>query len=59
MHSDGACRLSTLQDLSRQHGCPYPHDDLDEFRKVVSLTSAAPSLKEFLSVFAAITNILK
>lgn len=59
VHGDGACRLSTLQELSRQHNLPYPHDDLEKFREVVSLTSPSPSLEEFLKVFGAIANILR
>ena len=58
-HSDGSCRLSTLQELSRQHGCPYPHDDLEKFREVVTLTKPSPSLQHYLSVFGAISNILR
>ena len=59
VHADGACRLSTLRDLSQKFGLSYPHDDLEKFRRVVSLPNAVPSLKDFLSVFKAITDILR
>jgi len=58
VHSDGACRLETLRDLSRQYNCPYPHDDLEKFKPVVTLLNPQDSLKKFLSVFKAIGNIL-
>lgn len=59
VHADGSCRVSTLQELSRQYGLPYPHDNLEEFKEVVSLTTAAPSLAIFLSKFDAVLNILR
>lgn len=59
VHCDGACRLSTLQDLSRRQGCPYPHDDVDQFKQLVTLSSPASSLTDFLKKFATITDILK
>ena len=59
MHSDGACRLETLRELSRQYKCPYPHDDKEKFRRVVTLVEPQDSLKAFLSVFGAIGNILR
>ena len=60
VHADGSCRLSTLQDLSRQFKCPYAHDDLEAFKKTVTLSqSTTSSLQHFLQVFGAITDILK
>ena len=58
VHSDGACRLTTLQELSHQNNLPYPHHSLEEFKSVVSLPNAVSSLTEFLKVFDALTNIL-
>lgn len=59
MHLDGACRLSTLQDLSKQYSLPYPHDNLEEFKSWVSLPSAVPSLCDFLKVFTTVGEILR
>ncbi len=59
VHADGAIRLGTLQELSRQHGCPYPHDDIEKFRNLVSLSEPKASLKEFLDKFEPITDILR
>ena len=59
VHSDGACRLETLRDLSRKYNCPYPHDDLEAFKEKVSLSGPQDSLVAFLSVFGAINNILR
>jgi len=58
VHSDGACRLTTLQELSHQNNLPYPHHSLEKFKSVVSLPNAVSSLTEFLKVFDALTNIL-
>ena len=43
----------------RQRGLPFPHDNLEEFRPVVSLTSKQPSLVDFLKVFPAISQIMR
>lgn len=59
VHLDGACRLSTLQDLARQFQLPYPYDNLEEFKKCVALPSAASSLVGFLEVFTALGEILR
>jgi adenosine deaminase len=45
--------------LSRQYQLDYPHDDPEEFKKCVMLLTPAPSLSDFLKVFAAITDILR
>ena len=58
LHLDGACRLSTLRDLSNQYNLSYPHDSMEEFQKVVSIPKAVSSLSEFLKVFIARSNIL-
>ena len=58
VHLDGACRIGTLCELSRQHKLDYPHDDEEEFKKHVMLLSPAPSLEQFLDVFRALSSIL-
>ena len=55
---DGACRVDTLRELSRQHQLDYPHDDEEEFKKRIMLLSPTTSLTQFLEVFGAICNIL-
>jgi adenosine deaminase len=58
VHMDGACRVDTLRELSRQHQLDYPHDDEEEFKKRIMLLSPTTSLTQFLEVFGAICNIL-
>ena len=56
---DGACRMSTLRELSRQQNLDYPHDDEEAFAEYVKLLSPAPSLADFLKVFGSINKIVR
>ena len=58
LHIEGACRLETLRELSRQYQLDYPHDDPEEFKKCVMLLTPAPSLTDFLKVFTALGDII-
>jgi adenosine deaminase len=50
-HLEGALRLSTLQEIARQHDLGLPADDLDALRRLVQITDDAPTHRNFLAKF--------
>ncbi|KAL5493624.1 hypothetical protein EMCRGX_G014828 [Ephydatia muelleri] len=59
LHGDGACRLSTLFELSKcgQNGINFPADP-EQFKPFVCCTGKQPSLQDFLKVFPNIIKII-
>lgn len=61
IHFDGACNIESLQDMCRNDGLDvthFHHDNIEEFKKVVSLIEPQESLVDFLRPFPDVCYIL-
>ena len=58
-HLEGAYRLSTVFDLSREAGIPLPADSVEELAKFALVTQPVASLEEALNAFAISQNSVR
>ncbi len=56
-HLDGSIRLETIVDIARHHGIRLPSEDLDELRKLATITRPLRDLREVLDGFAILQSV--